>query len=38
MEDTDDDRDGVLFSMKTGLKEVGGGGEVALKWRWESGG
>jgi hypothetical protein len=33
MEDIDEDRDGVFFSMRAGLKEVGGGGEVAPKWR-----
>lgn len=36
MEDTDEDRDGVFFSLRTGLKDVGGG-TVAPKWRRESG-
>ena len=36
MEDTDEDRDGVSFSLRAGLKEVGGG-TVALKWRRDSG-
>jgi hypothetical protein len=40
IEDIDEDRDGVLFSLWGGLNEVGGG-EVAQKWRrrmGESGG
>lgn len=37
MEETDEDREGVSFSLRAGLIEVGGGGTVALKWRRDSG-